>query len=179
MRLILVALCSCVMGSLYSQTLDLTLDSFELISPLHHMSGEKGAISAIHPAHIEDTTKMNPISIRINTKAKTIKISELGSDSLQYDLKYSMAHQGKGSGSVSLKPSETMYMVRDDKIFMVTHDKVTETLHVINNQNKIELFGHLKYRKDYEAMIEEQKAEAKRKLEEQQRAKELLNFKSR
>jgi hypothetical protein len=179
MRLVLVLFCVGLTSVLSGQTLDLSLDSFELISPLHHMSEEKGVISATHPAHVEDTLKMTPMSIRINAKKKTIKISELGSDSLQYDLKYSMSHHGAGSGSVSLKPTETMFMVRDKKIFMVTHDKVMETLHVITNENKIELFGHLKYRKDYDAMIEAQKAEAKRKEEERKRAQELMNFEAR
>ena len=162
-----------------AQTLDLTLESLELISPLHHMSGDKGGFSAIQPAHIEDTVRMLPMSIRINTKEKTIKISEIDSDSLEYDLKYSMFHQGTGSGSVSLKPSETMFMVRDEDIFMVTHDKVSETLHVITNENKIELFGHLTFRADYDAKIEEQKEMAKQKAEEEKRAQELLNFESR
>lgn len=170
MRVLLIVLCSAVSCFLGAQTLDLSLDSLELISPSHHMSGDKGAISAIQPAHIEDTSKITPMSIRIYTKAKTIKISEMNSDSLKYDLKYTMAHQGTGSGSVSLKPSETMFMVRDKNIFMVTHDKVTETLHVITNENEIELFGHLKYRAYYEVMIEEQKAKAKQKAEEQKRA---------
>jgi len=37
----------------------------------------------------------------------------------------------------------------------------------------------LKYRKDYDAMIEAQKAEAKRKEEERKRAQELMNFEAR
>ena len=162
-----------------AQTLDLGLESLELISPLHHMSGEKGAIQTAHPAHLEDTVKMIPMSIRVNTKEKTIKISKMDSDSLKYDLKYSFVHQGEGNASVSLKPSETMFMVRDEKIFMVTHDKVTETLHVITNENEIELFGHLKHRADYDAMIEEERAKAKQEAEEKRSAQELLNFESR
>ena len=90
-----------------------------------------------------------------------------------------MSHQGTGDGSVALRPSETMFMVRDEEIFMVTHDKVTETLHVITNENKIELFGNLQFRVDYDAKIEEQKAKAKQEAEEKKRAQELLNFESR
>ncbi len=110
---------------LRAQTLDLTLESLELISPLHHIYGEKGGFSAIQSAHIEDTVKMMPMSKRINTKSKAIKISEIDSVSLKYDLKYSLSHQGIVSGSVSLKSSETIFMVRDEDIFMVTHDKVS------------------------------------------------------
>jgi hypothetical protein len=179
MRTFLIILSVGMFQFLGAQTLDLAIESIELISPLHHMSGDKGMVSAMQPAHIEDAVKMIPISIRINTMAKTIKISELDSDSLKYDLSYSMSHQGTGDGSVALRPSETMFMVRDEEIFMVTHDKVTETLHVITNENKIELFGNLQFRVDYDAKIEEQKAKAKQEAEEKKRAQELLNFESR
>lgn len=138
---------------LFAQDIDLTQSQIDLVSTLHHRSDEKGAVAKEVPGHLADSSKLKPMFISINTNEKSIKIFDEDSDTLTYDLTYKFVHQGEGSGSISLKPDETMFMVRDENVFMVTHSKNTKTMHVIMNDNKIDLYGYLFTKDEYQESL--------------------------
>ena len=127
-----------------AQELDLSLDKVVLTCASHRMSGETLEYVDERPLHDEEMEiNVNEVTIEIDTKAKNVLIYKSIDKTVLYDLSYYMAHKGEGHQSISLKPWETMFMIRDEKLVMLTHDQNARMLYVVWNDNQNELFEEL------------------------------------
>ncbi|GAB4375834.1 MAG: hypothetical protein Kow0075_02490 [Salibacteraceae bacterium] len=133
----------------FGQRLDLKNDKVKLVCNLRHWADmPEEAMS--NPANFSDPDKAadtGPYSILIDTREKKIVITDENTGEIKYNLSYDTYYQGQGQ-SVVLKPDESLFMVRDEKVEMVTHSAESHTLHVIHKNNRIELFGKLELIED-------------------------------
>ncbi|MEZ4721746.1 MAG: hypothetical protein R2813_07730 [Flavobacteriales bacterium] len=149
MKYTLLIILSFFASTVFAQELDLKQHTIELISGLSHMSGEKVSIVPSPNEDNKDEHGKRPTDIHeviIDTKEKRIKIIYQKTEEVRYDVGYTSAYQGDKSQSVKLNPTETMFMVKDEHVNMITHDSQTKTMHVILKDSQIELFGHLQFK---------------------------------
>ena len=141
LKFTILLLSTCILSfDLNAQTIQLDQDTVLMHSLLHHMSDAEPTEyrSQIHP---EDPNKSG-VDIYILTAEKRIWIKDLENKEVLYDIAYMQSFQGEGT-SVSLRPSQTMFMCNDKLVQMVVHDAESKTLNVIYHDNRIELFGYL------------------------------------
>ncbi|GAB5540179.1 MAG: hypothetical protein Salg2KO_22820 [Salibacteraceae bacterium] len=135
---------------LQAQKLDLNQRMIVLESDMHHYSKGQGIAThkekPLHADEVRDESS-DTIRITIDTEEKSIEIYDVTKDIEMYNLKYTTSAQGAGGpgSSASLKSTETMFLVHGEEVLMVTHDHFMKTLHVIKNDNQIQLFGNLKF----------------------------------
>jgi hypothetical protein len=145
MKILLIVVITFTGLGLKSQTLDLSQPEIVMKSKLYHMSTNKEIYASERPLHDKDTNKSYPFDqclITINTVNKTIVIVNQVTNKKLYSLDYSKSYQGKGK-AVVLKPEESMFMVGDERVDMVTYDAESQTLDVFLKDKQIELFGRL------------------------------------
>lgn len=112
-----------------AQTLDLSRKKLVWVSHLNQTAGK-------------EDQDMTPHRITIDLENKFMSIANESSGDVIYDLAYSSVYSGQ-SKSVVLQDGESMFMVRDDEVNLVTFDEKTQTLSVILLDNTIRLFGRL------------------------------------
>lgn len=112
-----------------AQTLDLGKKKLVWISHLSQTAGR-------------EDQDMTPHRITIDLENKFMSIADERTGNVIYDLAYSSVYSGQNK-SVVLQDGESMFMVRDDKVNLVTFDEKTQTLSVILFDKTIRLFGQM------------------------------------
>lgn len=144
MKYTILMLALCTIATLASaQHIDLKAEQVYFESQLNHWSmnaddAEK-AERAWNPTDMD--TMVN--EIQINLKAKTIAIVNRVSGKTTVSMRYSAVFQGAGQ-SVQLEPSQTLFLLIDPRIDMITYDESTQTMSLIYKDKRIRLYGRIK-----------------------------------
>lgn len=145
MRLIIWSFtCVAICGVTQAQSLDLTQKKLVLSCSERFYGSEKG-YSVETPHHLEEKKEeKDSLTITVNTIDKTVNIMNHTKNKVLYDLKYMSHAQASNLNDYGQTYTETMFLVRNKEVLMLTHNNKKRVLHLIKNNNELQLFKNLK-----------------------------------